>query len=319
MIEVRGLQKRFGSVTALDGVTFDVRPGETFALLGPNGGGKTTTLKCLAGLIVPSAGQIHIHGFDLARQSIAAKTTLSYLPQRVAFPEQVTAREVLEFYRRLRHLGPERVDSALEQSALEDASERPVSEFSGGMLQRLGIAVAMLADAPILLLDEPTASLDPEGAADLRTLLALLKARGKTILFSSHVLSDVDRLADRVAILVGGRLRAIETITGLRNDLNTESLLHVRLGNPHKRYCAVATAAGGAGVYCSTDGLTISVPPSGRYDILRALEAAGAEIASFSTVEPTLEDIYLRYIHEDPADLPSTGSCELREPAAAAG
>src|SRR5689334_6325782 len=151
MIEVRGLEKRFGNVTALDGVTFDVRPGETFALLGPNGSGKTTTLKCLAGLVVPSAGQMNIHGFDLASQPIAAKTNLSFLPQHVAFPEQVTAREVLDFYRRVRYLGPDRVPVVLEQSALQAAGDRLVSEFSGGMLQRLGIAVAMLADAPVLL------------------------------------------------------------------------------------------------------------------------------------------------------------------------
>jgi Cu-processing system ATP-binding protein len=270
-------------------------------------------------LTIPSAGQIFINGIDLARQPIAAKTTLSYLPQHVAFPEQITAREILEFYRRLRNLAPDRIQAALEQCALQDAAHRLVSEFSGGMLQRLGIAVAVLADAPILLLDEPTASLDPEGAADLRTFLTSLKERGKTILFSSHVLSDVDRLADRVAILVGGRLRAVETITALRNDLNTDSLLHVRLGNPNKRFCQVANAAGCARVYCSTDGLTMSAPPSGRYDILRALEAAGAEITSFSTVEPTLEDIYLRYIHEDPTDLSAACACGLREPAAAAG
>jgi Cu-processing system ATP-binding protein len=240
MIEVRGLNKQFGSVTALHGVSFDVQPGETFALLGPNGSGKTTMLKCLAGLVIPSAGQIHINGIDLAGRSVASRAAISYLPQRVAFPEQVTAREVLEFYCRLRNLPPSRVEAALERCAFGDAAGRLVSEFSGGMMQRLGIAVAVLADTPILLLDEPTASLDPEGAADFRGFLASLKHLGKTIVFSSHVLSDVELLADRIAILVGGRMRAVETIAALQNDLNTQSLLQVRLSKTNKRWCAVS-------------------------------------------------------------------------------
>jgi ABC-type multidrug transport system ATPase subunit len=319
MIEVRGLQKRFGKVTALDDVSFDVQPGETFTLLGPNGSGKTTTLKCLAGLFIPSAGEIRINGADIANNPVASRAAISYLPQRVAFPEQVTAREVLDFYRRLRNLPLSRVDAALERCAFGDSADRLVSEFSGGMMQRLGIAVAVMADASILLLDEPTASLDPEGAAEFRAFLASLKELGKTIVFSSHVLSDVDLLADRVAILVGGRLRAVETIVALRNDLNAQSLLQVRLGNANARFCAVATAAGGSAVRCSMDGLTISALPAHRYRILRALEEAGAEINSFSTVEPSLEDIYLRYIHEDPFDLSSADHDGLRQPFAAAG
>ena len=231
----------------------------------------------------------------------------------------MTAREVLDFYRRLRNLPPARVEAALERCAFGDAADRLVSEFSGGMMQRLGIAVAILADAPILLLDEPTASLDPEGAAGFRGFLGSLKDLSKTIVFSSHVLSDVNLLADRVAILVGGRLRAVETIAALRNNLNTQSLLEVQLRNTNKRLCAVATAAGGAGVGCSTGGLTISASPEERYRILRALEEAGAEIVSFSTVEPSLEDIYLRYIHEDPFDLSPADRRGLREPVAAAG
>jgi len=319
MIEVRGLEKRFGAVTALSGISFDVEAGETFAFLGPNGSGKTTTLKCLAGLVIPSVGQIRINGIDLASKPVACRAAISYLPQRVAFPEQVTAREVLDFYRRLRNLPSDRVEAALERCAFGDAADRLVSEFSGGMMQRLGIAVAILADAPILLLDEPTANLDPEGGAGFRTFLAALKELGKTIVFSSHVLSDVEILADRVAILVGGRLRAVETIAALRNDLNTQSLLQVQLRNTNKRFIAVATAAGGSSAGCSTGGLTISAPPEERYRILRALQEAGAEITSFSTVEPSLEDIYMRYIHEDPFDLCPSDCGGLREPVAAAG
>ena len=319
MIEVRGLGKRFGTVKALDNVSFEVRAGETFGLLGPNGSGKTTTLKCLAGLTLPSSGQIRINGVDLEGQRADLRAAISYLPQRVAFPEQVTAREILEFYRRLRNLPPARVEAALEQCDFGDAANRLVSEFSSGMMQRLGIAVAILADAPILLLDEPTASLDPEGAASFRSFFGSLKNLKRTIVFSSHVLSDVDLLADRVAILVGGRLRVVESIVALRNELNAQSLLRAQVRNMSNRFIAAATAAGCCSVRCSAEGMTISASPEERYRILRGLEEAGAEITSISTVEPSLEHIYLRYIHEDPFDLSSAARHGLREPVAAAG
>jgi Cu-processing system ATP-binding protein len=319
MIEVHGLEKRFGAVTALGGLSFDVAPGETFALLGPNGSGKTTTLKCLSGLFIPSAGRIRIDGMDVVSDPVACRAKISYLPQRVAFPEQVTARETLNFFCRLRNLPPTRVSTVLERCVLGDAADRLVSEFSGGMIQRLGVAVAILAEAPILLLDEPTASLDLEAAATFRAFLASLKELGKTIVFSSHVLSDVDLLADRVGILVGGCLRAIETVAALRDSLNTQSLLQVRVNKSTKRLCDVATAAGGSSAHCSHDRLTIFAAPGERYRILRALEEAGAEIIGFSTVEPPLEDIYLRYIHEESVDLSLAGRRGVREPVASAG
>lgn len=319
MIEVSSLSKRFGDFAALDGISFDVAKGETFALLGRNGSGKTTALKCLAGLALPTGGDIRVNGVDLRCNPDAAKSAISYLPQHVAFPEQVTAREVLDLYRRLRRAPAASVDAALVQCALHDAADRLVSEFSGGMRQRLGIAVAILANAPILLLDEPTASLDPEAAVGFRALLASLKDQGKTILFSSHVLSDVGLLADRLAILVSGRIRVIESITALREELNALAVLDVWLSNTNKRFCGIAVAAGAASVGLSPSGLAIVARAEERATILRALEQAGAEVVSFSTVEPSLEDIYLRYIHEDPADRPAGSARELRQPLAAAG
>jgi Cu-processing system ATP-binding protein len=319
MIEVQSLSKQFGRFVALDRVSFEVTKGETFALLGPNGSGKTTALKCLAGLTIPSSGEIRLNGIRLTPASTAARAAISYLPQHVAFPDHVTAREVLEFYRRLRRAPVKNVHGALDHCALGDAADRLVSEFSGGMRQRLGIAVAILADAPILLLDEPTASLDPEAAVGFRSLLASLKNQGKTILFSSHVLSDVDLLADRLAILVGGRIRVIESVAALREELNGLAVLELQLANTNKRFCAVARNAGANSVRLSANGLTVAARAEDRASILRALEAAGAEIVSLSTIEPSLEDIYLRCIHEDPADRPAGGSGELRKPLAAAG
>ena len=218
MIEVRNLTKKFNAFTAVDGVSFDVREGETFALLGPNGSGKSTVLRCLAGLSVPTTGEIFIGGLNASQKSREARRLFSYLPQRLGFHECLTAKEVLEFYCRLRKLPETRIEETLHQSEFNfnGFCEKRIGELSGGMVQRLGLAVACLPDAPILLLDEPTVSLDPAGAIAFRKFLKGLKQRGKTIVFTSHVLADVEELADRVAILVEGKLVAIESIENLR-------------------------------------------------------------------------------------------------------
>ena len=298
MIEVRGLSKTFAGLQAVQSVSFRVNEGDSLALLGPNGSGKTTTLKCLAGLSSPTAGQILIHGNDIASDAVTAKTFFSYLPQRVAFPEQTTAREVLQFFCRLRHLPLSRAAEAFERWGFGQTSGSLVSDFSGGMLQRLGIAVATLPDAPILLLDEPTASLDPEGAAEFRSFVSAQRQAGKTIVFSTHILSDVDRLADRVAFLVGGRLIALDSVASLRSN----ALLNVKLHNPQKRFREVALAAGAVEAWPAIEGLKISAAAARCYLVLRALEEAGARIAGFVSEEPTLEEIYLRYVDEDPVD-----------------
>jgi ABC-type multidrug transport system ATPase subunit len=193
-------------------MSFEVYPGECFALLGPNGSGKSTALKCLAGLVRPSSGTMSIGGFDVVRQGRQARALMSYLPQQVSFPEHLRVREVLEFYARLRGLPKGRVDRVMELLDCADFSGRFVTGLSGGMRQRLAIAVACLPATPLLMLDEPTASLDPESAASLRRLLAGMKRAGRTIVFATHVLADVERLADRIAILVNGRLLAVKTL-----------------------------------------------------------------------------------------------------------
>lgn len=218
MIEVRGMVKKFGSFTAVDGVSFSVPEGECFALLGPNGSGKSTILKCIAGLALPTSGEIVINSVNAVQNSRAARQLLSYLPQRVGFHKCLTAREVLEFYCRLRKLPASRIDETLHNSdfSFNGFSEKRVDELSGGMTQKLGLAVACLPDTPVLLFDEPTVSLDPAGAIAFRKFVKGLKSTGKTIIFTSHVLADVEALADRVAILIDGKLAAVETAQTLR-------------------------------------------------------------------------------------------------------
>ncbi|MDZ7267632.1 MAG: ABC transporter ATP-binding protein [candidate division KSB1 bacterium] len=216
MIQVEHFTKRYGKFTAVDDISFTVSRGEVFAFLGPNGSGKTTTMKAMVGLNLPTAGRILIEGIDVHRFPKQAKRLLSYLPQRVVFPENLTAREVVRFYDRVRRLPPALADQVLAGSNFNGFSDKTVSEFSGGMIQRLGLAVVTLPDAPVLLLDEPTANLDPVGVKRFREFVLEQKRRGKTIVFSTHLLAEAEQLADRVGIFVSGKLVAQESIESLR-------------------------------------------------------------------------------------------------------
>lgn len=216
MIQVEHLTKRFGKTLAVDNVSFTVHEGEVFAFLGPNGSGKTTTLKSIVGLTIPTGGAIRINGIDVQRHPRSARQMVSYLPQRVVFPESLTAREILVFHARLRGLGAAEGERMLEKSRFSGTADRPVGAFSGGMIQRLGLAVAALPDAPVLLLDEPTANLDPQGVKRFREFIVGQKEAGKTVIFSTHLLAEAEQLADRVGIFVGGRLVAEESVESLQ-------------------------------------------------------------------------------------------------------
>jgi ABC-type multidrug transport system ATPase subunit len=319
MIEVQHLSKCFGELRAIDDVSFRVEAGETFALLGPNGSGKSTTLKCIVSLMRPTSGQILISLQDGWKDIQRARGLLSYLPQRVVFQENLTVREVLEFYRRLRKLPAGRIEQVLETFRLDfdGLADRPVRELSGGMTQRLGIAVALLPAAPALILDEPTASLDPEGTIQFRRFINTLKKEGKTVIFSTHVLSDAEVMADRVAMLVCGRLVAVESVAALRERLQGSSRICLRLLNPEGRFIRVALDAGARDAQLAERTLNVSVKPQDRLSILHALESAGAKIERFSTEEPSLEEIYLEYVNEKIPHLPADGNGGVRRPSKA--
>lgn len=216
MIRVEALTKRFGRVNAVNGVSFAVKEGEVFAFLGPNGSGKTTTMKTIVGLNVPSDGCVMVGGLDVQRFPRETRRLISYLPQRVVFPERQTAREILHFHTGIRKVPRERADEVMEEFRFAQIARRPVGEFSGGMIQRLGLAVASLADAPVLLLDEPTANLDPHGVKRFREFVLRQKEKGKTVLFSTHLLQEAEQLADRVGVFVGGKLVSEESVERLK-------------------------------------------------------------------------------------------------------
>ena len=231
MIVFQGFRKAYGGHVAVHDLSLEVAHGEVVALLGPNGSGKTTTLKAAAGLIHPTSGAVLLGRPGQSATQPAARQLLSFLPQRVAFPEALTGGEVLEFFRALRGVDRERTREVLRFASLNGASGRAIGTYSGGMVQRLGLAVAALPDAPVMLLDEPTAALDPIGLSAFYELVDRREREGKTVFFTSHQLGDVERLAGRFAVLVEGRLVEVLTQRGLTNGLAERGVMHVRLSS----------------------------------------------------------------------------------------
>jgi Cu-processing system ATP-binding protein len=210
MIQVERVEKRYGNVTALAGVTFDVTAGETLGVIGPNGAGKTTLLKILLGLVRPDTGRITVNGIDLTRDPRAVRRLIGYVPQRAVFEDAHTGWEALGWIARFRGVGKEAIAACAAEAGVDHLLDRRVGTLSGGQRQRLSLAAALLGNPPVLLLDEPTASLDPEATATFRRLVERLGQEGRTILLCSHLLADVERLCDRVLMLLEGRVAAIE-------------------------------------------------------------------------------------------------------------
>ena len=206
---------------AVNDIDFEIRPGEVVGLLGPNGSGKSTTVKMLLGLLYPTGGRLSV--FGLSPRAVETKREIGYLPEESYLYKYLTAEETLDFFGALFNLSAadrkKRIDQLLEMVGMAHARRRRVGEFSKGMARRIGLAQAMINDPSFLILDEPTSGLDPLGCREVKDLILALKKRGKTVLVTSHLLSDVEDVCDRVIILYGGRIRA----TGALSELLTET------------------------------------------------------------------------------------------------
>jgi ABC-2 type transport system ATP-binding protein len=223
VVSVRGLTKVFKDfwgrpkARAVDNVDFDVRRGEVFGLLGPNGSGKSTTVKLILGLLRPTKGHIEVFGHP--PDHVATKSRIGYLPEESYLYRYLNSRETLDFFGNLFQLDrrerQERIEQLLEMVGLSQTHTRPVGEFSKGMQRRIGLAQALINDPDLIILDEPTAGLDPIGCREMKDLILALARRGKTVILSSHLLADVEDVCDRVAILYGGRIQAMGTLREL--------------------------------------------------------------------------------------------------------
>jgi ABC-2 type transport system ATP-binding protein len=309
-ITCRGLTKRYpGGVLALDGLDLDVPSGSVFGLLGPNGAGKTTTLRLLVGLARPSAGSASVAGIPLGAADQTRR--FGFLDQDPRYYGWSTGRELVELVGRLHDLtGPAldaRVDEVLGQVGLLEAADRRIGTYSGGMRQRLGIAQALVDRPPVLILDEPVSSLDPEGRRDLLALISELRGSA-TVLFSTHVLADVERICDRIAILDRGRL---VTEGPLAELLDRYALPIYRIepepGQPEAVATLVASLKGmswaiDVSVELELIRITVNDPRRASRQLLPAIVAAGLAVAGVERARPTLEDVFLTLTGRRPVE-----------------
>jgi len=295
MIRIEQLTKRYGSVQALQGLSLEARAGEVLALLGPNGAGKSTTIKSIVGLVSPTSGRVLIDGIDVAREPRRARALIGYLPQRVHFYDNLTPREVLAFFAQLRKAPTSEIGPLIERVGLTHAAERRTAGFSGGMLQRLGLAVALLGNPRLLVLDEPTSGLDPEGSLLFKEIILERQRAGTTILLSSHLLAEVETIADRIAVCHQGRIVALDGLEAMRESLALPTRLVLKVSNAHEAE-SLAMAAGARHVEHADGTLRVTVEAGRKATVFRNLESQGIVIEDLRTEDPSLEDIFMAVV-----------------------
>lgn len=313
VIEARNLTKRYGTRVAVDDVSFEVRPGEVFGLLGPNGAGKTTTVLMLLGLTEPSSGEARVVGVDPTRDPLEVKRHVGYMPDTVGFYDGLSARENLAYTSRLNRVPREtaaaRIRDLLAQVGLADVAEQKVDTFSRGMRQRLGVADALLKDPSVLILDEPTASLDPDGVVELLALIERIALERRiAVLLSSHLLDQVQAICHRVGIFYEGRLIAEGSVGSLAaGGSPTEDVVEVGAqasdGRPADAGAVAATLRGAPGVVSvapdpeASGRLLVTGTPGIVGGLASALAAAGLRPTHLRTRRERLDAIYSRLVH----------------------
>jgi len=304
VIETRNLVKRYGRHAAVDGLDLTVEKGEVFGLLGPNGSGKTTTILLLLGLTEPTSGTVRVLGLDPLRNPLGVKRRVGYLPDQIGFYENLTARENLLYTARLTGLSTTeasaRITAALERVRLTHAADRRVGTFSRGMRQRLGLAEVLIKSAEIAILDEPTSGLDPQSTQELLELIVELAREGITIVLSSHLLTMVQTICNRVALFNRGRIGLMGRVSDLTSDV---------LGGTHvieveAEGVDLGTALDGApnitGVTEQRPGLwRVDADTDARPEIARRVVEAGGALRTMSIRQTTLDEVYVRYFEED--------------------
>jgi ABC-2 type transport system ATP-binding protein len=299
-IEAQGLQKQYGDVRALDGVDLTVEEGTVLGLLGPNGAGKTTIVRILTTLLRPDGGSARVHGLDVVKDAAEVRKRIGLAGQNAAVDESLTGQENLELFGRLYRLGRgparERTRELLEQFELEEAADRLVGTYSGGMRRRLDLAAALIARPPVLFLDEPTTGLDPRSRLGLWQTISERVAAGTTVLLTTQYLEEADHLADQIAVIDRGRVIAEGTGAELKDRVGGDRL-EVRLADVSQAEAASAALAPvAAEAPVLRDGVlraAVSRRDGTVMEALRALDDAGVDVADLSLRRPTLDDVFL--------------------------
>lgn len=304
LLRVKNLVRKFGDLTAVDRLSFDVEPGEAFGLLGPNGAGKSTTMMMICGLLAADSGEIRIEGRRMDRSQPGSRQRLGVVPQELAIYPDLTARENLMFFARLYHLSgsklQRKVDEALERVGLTARADDFTENFSGGMKRRLNFAAAVMHDPVLLILDEPTVGVDPQSRAHLIECIRSLQMSGTAIIYASHYMEEVQIVCSRAAIIDHGKLLACDTITQLLKQIPFE--VELRLGQSTvPEFMSLGTSAriehdgDEAVVRFSTQNQSCELAlNSDVTKILTTLERHSVSVRSIRTHEPNLERLFLK-------------------------
>jgi ABC-2 type transport system ATP-binding protein len=309
VIAAESLSKRYGSASAVDQISFNIKKGEVFGLLGPNGAGKTTTILMLLGLTEISAGRVSVLGYDPARQPLQVKRRVGYLPDSVGFYDHLTAVENLAYTAKLMGLRlserTQRIADALKRVRLDDVAHKRVATFSRGMRQRLGLAEIIVKKAEIAILDEPTSGLDPQATLEFLDLIRELKAEGITVLLSSHLLDQVQRICDRVALFQSGQIVLMGSVAELSVQvLGAGFVVEVEAeGAGIARRLATIPSVSNVETLAQ-DRFRMTAERDVRADAARAVVAVDGALRRLSIDEPSLEAIYARYFQgKTPGDV----------------
>ena len=294
-IEIEGLTKRFGDVVAVNDLDLVVEEGEIFGFLGPNGAGKSTTIDTLLDFIRPTEGRVTVLGYDAQSQGEAVRKRTGVLPDAYDVYDRLSGRQHLEFVLEMKDVDADPM-AYLERVGIAEAADRKAGGYSKGMTQRLVLAMALVGEPELLILDEPSTGLDPNGAREMREIIRQENNRGATVFFSSHIMEQVEAVCDRVAIIDRGELVAVDTIDGLRDATETGETLYVYADEIDENVVERVTALDGVGTATVDDGrLRVTVDGVSKFAVLHAIDAEVVPIQDFSVAKSSLEDLFVRY------------------------
>jgi ABC-2 type transport system ATP-binding protein len=305
VIETKDLTKKYGDFVAVDGLNLSVKQGDVFGMLGPNGAGKTTTILMLLGLTEPTKGSVHVLGFDPARQTLSVKSRVGYIPDMVGFYDELTARENLIYIAKLNGLSRneayQRIEETIDRVGLNDVVDHRVATFSRGMRQRLGVADVLIKNPQLIIMDEPTQGLDPEGARAFLVMIRSLKEEGITILLSSHLLHQVQAVCDRVGLFHHGRMVLEGTVDELaKRVLGRVYRIYIEATGPSQPIQkALRSISGVADIKLAGEQVYhVEAEKDLRAETAEAVFRAGGRLLKLDVEAQSLDDIYTHYFEE---------------------
>jgi len=312
VVEAKGLTKRYNGDVVVDHLNLVIPAEQVFGLLGPNGAGKTTSILMMLGLTEPSSGSIRVGGFDPVTEPLKVKRIAGYMPEKLGFYDSLTARQNLDLIAEFNGIDAAESrrlsDELLEKVGLKEVMDKVVGTFSKGMKQRLGIADVLMKRPQIVILDEPTAALDPTGINEMLDLIKALPEAGTTVIMSSHRLYEVERVCHRVGILANGNLIVEGNLKELRQGTRVEARyqIDVTTGAPAAPVReAVAALTGVKSVSIDGSNMSVSAEADVRAEIVKAITAQDVPMLEIKMVEVSLDDIYLKYFSEEEPDAAS--------------